>query len=425
MHPSGGADGCMLSDVAGWTLARHRSMLRAMPARAWFVLLVLPLLLLPLDGCRRRGKKPAPVEVAKEYDRALRPGEKALREVDTGELPRLATTPASRAEFVQACQESLSWLATATAQGAYPKEGIQREDVAAGLTELVRLLQSPISDEDLNAQIRSRFRAFQSVGWDGRGTVLFTGYCTPIYDASAAQDATFRYPLHKRPADLVKQPGDEPALQKLPDGSTRPYPARAEIESSGMLRGSELVWLSDPFEAYVVGVQGSGRLRMRDGSLLEVGFDGTNNHKYYPIGKDMVEEGKIPKGGLNLAAMRAHFKAHPEDLPRYLNRNPRYVFFQVTRGGPFGSLGRKVTSNVTVATDKAIFPPAAACLVRTQLATGAGNNLYAGLRLDQDTGGAIRAAGRCDLYMGVGPEAERRAGHQFAEGELYYLVLKR
>jgi membrane-bound lytic murein transglycosylase A len=44
--------------------------------------------------------------------------------------------------------------------------------------------------------------------------------------------------------------------------------------------------------------------------------------------------------------------------------------------------------------------------------------------LDQDSGGAIRSPGRADIYYGVGPEAEKRAGGQYAHGRLYYLFLK-
>jgi membrane-bound lytic murein transglycosylase A len=44
--------------------------------------------------------------------------------------------------------------------------------------------------------------------------------------------------------------------------------------------------------------------------------------------------------------------------------------------------------------------------------------------LDQDTGGAIRTAGRADIYLGVGPNAERLAGSTKVEGQLYYLFLK-
>jgi membrane-bound lytic murein transglycosylase A len=44
--------------------------------------------------------------------------------------------------------------------------------------------------------------------------------------------------------------------------------------------------------------------------------------------------------------------------------------------------------------------------------------------LDQDTGGAIRTAGRGDLYLGIGDEAESRAGTTRVEGQMYYLFLK-
>ena len=46
------------------------------------------------------------------------------------------------------------------------------------------------------------------------------------------------------------------------------------------------------------------------------------------------------------------------------------------------------------------------------------------LMLDQDTGGAIRTAGRADVYVGIGPAAERRAGATRSEGQLYYLFLR-
>jgi membrane-bound lytic murein transglycosylase A len=47
-----------------------------------------------------------------------------------------------------------------------------------------------------------------------------------------------------------------------------------------------------------------------------------------------------------------------------------------------------------------------------------------GFALDQDTGGAIRAAGRCDVYMGVGDAAGELAGKTYREGRLYYLFVK-
>ncbi len=123
--------------------------------------------------------------------------------------------------------------------------------------------------------------------------------------------------------------------------------------------------------------------------------------------------------------LRAYFQAHPEDLAGYAAKNPRGIFFTVTSGGPYGSLGQLVTTDVTVATNKQIFPPAGPMLVQTTVIGASGRaEPYAALRLDQDTGGAMRAPGRADLYMGVGDSAGQRAGGQWHEGRMWYLILK-
>lgn len=391
--------------------------------RPYLILALVALVTVSSAGCRwRRGDTalpPAPIKKSTDYNKPLPPGAVALTEVPSDQLPTLAFDPASRRSMRAAIAHSLSYLATASADKAYakPVAGITKAQVVKGLQQLDELVGGAADAEAFNAAIKARFRAFMSVGCDQRGTVLFTGYYTPIFAASLTADDTYRYPLYRRPKDLVNATGpDVPAGQRQADGSTRPYPARGEILSSGMLKGTELVWLANPIETYIVEVQGSARLRLPSGEIIEVGYDGTNAHPYHGIMLDLVNEGKIARSELNLATMRRYFAAHPEELPPYTARNPRFVFFTRTSGGPFGSLGRPVTTDVSVATDKGIFPPGAATVAA--LADGAA------LRLDQDTGGGIRAAGRCDLYMGVGEDAERRAGAQFAEGRLYYLIAR-
>ena len=112
----------------------------------------------------------------------------------------------------------------------------------------------------------------------------------------------------------------------------------------------------------------------------------------------------------------------------YVRRNPRYVFFKKEDGPPRGSLNEPVTPMRSIATDKSIFPRGCLTFISTTLprAVGSGvvKELYSGFALDQDTGGAIRAPGRCDVYMGVGEMAGRLAGQTYQEGRLYYLFLK-
>ena len=44
--------------------------------------------------------------------------------------------------------------------------------------------------------------------------------------------------------------------------------------------------------------------------------------------------------------------------------------------------------------------------------------------LDQDTGSAIKGAGRVDVFLGSGNLAGERAGRLNGSGNLYYLLLR-
>jgi membrane-bound lytic murein transglycosylase A len=336
-------------------------------------------------------------------------------------------TPALRADLATGIAASLAYLGKSSSNSHFPVANVTHDQVVASLHALSDLLQSAPDDAAFNAGLKSRFKALMSVGCDDQGTVLFTGYYSPVFNASLTSDTVYRFPLYKQPADLVKPetPGQGPVLQKMPDGTTRAYPDRATIDSTHFLAGNELVYLSDPFEVFLIHVQGSARLRLTDGTTIDVGYAADNGREYHGIGPDLVADGRIPKDKLSFFTIREYFRQHPEDVDLYTARDPRYVFFTKYDSGIRGSLGQPVTPDITIATDKSIFPRAAPALVATRVAdTGGTTADYAGLRLDQDTGGAIRAPGRCDLYMGVGAQNERRAGAEYNEGRLYYLILK-
>ena len=136
-----------------------------------------------------------------------------------------------------------------------------------------------------------------------------------------------------------------------------PYFTRAEIERDGRLTGRELAWLKTRWEAYVITVQGSGRLRLPDGRLIDVGYNGTNGLAYVSPGRKMVEDGVITKDQLSFTGLRRYFDAHPEAMDKYLWLNPRTTFFTETTGqGIRGSLNVPVTAFATIATDKDVYP---------------------------------------------------------------------
>ena len=356
-----------------------------------------------------------------DYDRSLPPGQNALRKItDPRRMPDFTAALANTAVLREAIDHSLNYLAKPSSLKHYPRCGITHAEAVESLKAFRALLDAGGTPGQLNAAIRSRFDVYESVGCDMRGTVLVTCYYTPIFNGSPVRTPQFQHPLYQPPADLVK----------LEDGSpSKPYPDRRTIEATGMYAGNEIAWLADPFEAYVAQVQGSVKIRMPDGRLHTYGYTANNGHEYQSVRAELVKDGKVGKYA-GLPEMLRYFRAHPQDVRTYTWRNPRYVFFALVEDGrPRGCLNEPVTPRRTVATDKAIFPPGCLALVTSRLPSRQGTQIafrpWSGFALDQDSGGAIRAPGRCDLYLGVGDEAGQLAGRMKNEGRLYYLFLKR
>ncbi len=373
-------------------------------------------------GCRHK-------EVVKDYARPLPPGASGLRKItDPAELPDLKAAYASIDNSLnEALDRSIAWTAKPSAAQHFPAAGISFDHAVRSLKAFRKLLDTCASAADFEQRVLEDFDVYTSVGWDGSGTVLFTGYYSPVFNASGEKTVEYRYPLYTRPPDLVVDPATGETRGRRAGGALVPYATRTEIENSRMLEGRELVWLKDKFSAYIIHVNGSAKLVLPDGGTLYVGYAGNNGHPYTSIGDILVREKKLDPGKKGLAAMRDFFAKNPAQVDHYLHRNDRFVFFQeyTSENWPAGSLGFKVTQERTLATDKSVFPRAGMTLVRTRINGESGEKRpFLRFMLDQDTGGAIRAAGRADIYMGIGPKAELLAGRQSEEGRMYYFFLK-
>ena len=399
---------------------------------------LLPSLL--LAGCQ---PKPPPVTapVAINYAQPLPEGQVALQKIPPEQYPDFSKSLAmvNLEDLRKSAQYSLGWLGKPSSRKKYPYLDIDHERALASVRAFIELIDSgafALAPDAFNRRIADEFEVYQSP--DGRGPtyqVLFTGYFTPTYDASPTRGGDFQWPLYKRPKDLVSDAANDSAGRRAADGSVVPYFTRQEIES-GALAGDELVWLTSRWNAYVITVQGSARLRMPDGRIMEVGYAGFNGYPYPAVSPalKMVADGLIAKQDLSLETMRRYFEAHPESMDKYLWLNPRTVFFAQVHGGPFGSLNVPVTRLASIATDKDVYPPAMVAFLAVPIpamddafpgrSSTAAQREFAGFLLDQDRGGAIRSAGRCDIYMGIGARAEQTAGHQLNPGKLYYLAVK-
>jgi membrane-bound lytic murein transglycosylase A len=371
----------------------------------------LAILAVGLTGCHKAAKK--------DYNRQLPPGELALRKItDPNQIPDFTMACMDKMRLSEAVGRSLSYLGKPSSRQFFPYGEITHEQAKQSLLAFDEMINSGMNAEQMNQQIRDNFDVWISVGCDDMGTVLYTGYYTPIFNGSPVRTDVYRYPLYKQPSDLVKGPNGEILGQKMADGQIRQYPSRQEIMSSNMLAGNELVWLSDPFEVYIAHVQGSAKIRMPDGKLETVGYAANNGWEYNSISQKLITEGKISSEHLSLQALIDYFKAHPQEVDAYVSENPRFVFFRPETGNPRGSLNEPVTPFRTIATDKSIYPRACLAFISADL------GYTTGFALDQDTGGAIRAAGRCDVYTGTGDSAAQLAGQTYKEGKLYYLFLK-
>ena len=363
-----------------------------------------------------------------DYGRALPPGAPALIALKPGEKrPDFSEAFTNKEELMPALDRSIEWHKKESSKAFFPMEGVSHERASASLVRFKELLAQSKDGADFVHRLAVEFTVYKSAGWNAKGGgVLFTAYCTPILAGSRKKDATYRYPLYALPPDLVKAKDGAILGRRTVSGGVEPYPTRREIEASAVLEGKnlELVYLKDPLDAFIAHVNGSAFIETPTGESLKFGYSGKNGREYSSLGKELIRTKELKAKDMSLQKIREWGSRNPDRLMDYLARNDSYVFFTEIDGNPRGSLNLEVCGDRTLATDKALFPRGGLVFVETKAKNRSKpDQWFHQFMLDQDTGGAIRTAGRADIYLGVGPEAERRAGKTMAEGQLYYLFL--
>jgi membrane-bound lytic murein transglycosylase A len=293
----------------------------------------------------------------------------------------------------------------------------------------------PLTPGAARAFFEAEFALFQITD-RGRPEGLFTGYYEPLLEGSRAPDARFRYPLLKRPEDLVSvdlgafdpEFAGRRIAGRVEQGRLVPYAARAEIERGALTgRGLELLWVDDPVEKFFLEIQGSGQVRLADGGLVRVGYADQNGHPYRAIGKDLIEMGAIPKERMSMQAIRDWLLAHPGEAPAVMAKNRSYVFFRelpdlAAASGPLGAQGVPLLPGRSLAVHRKFLPLGAPLWLDATAPWPDGERPLRRLVVAQDTGGAIRGPVRGDLFWGAGPEAEHLAGHMQSPGRLFILL---
>lgn len=255
---------------------------------------------------------------------------------------------------------------------------------------------------------RSFFELFFKPVVVGQPPALFTGYFEPELAGSPVRTGQYQHPIYRRPPELQKGV---------------PYHTRAAIEGGVLAgRGLELAWLDDPVDVYFLQVQGSGRIRMTDGSVMRVGYAGNNSQAYRSIGQELLLRGTYSMDQVSAPEIAFWVDANPGAGRELLDTNPSYVFFTPIatldhEDGPIGAMGRSITALRSLAIDPAFIPMGAPVWIEKD-----GVIPIRSLMIAQDKGGAIKGMQRADIFFGTGADAGRRAG-QVKDGGRMVLLL--
>lgn len=265
------------------------------------------------------------------------------------------------------------------------------------------------SDEMIRSFFESFFRPYLATNW-GKADGLFTGYFEIELEGSRIKHGSYQYPIYRRPVDVKEG---------------RKYYSRKKIENGALSgKGLEIVWVNDPVRLFFLHVQGSGRVKMDDGSVVRVGYNGKNGHKYSSIGRYMIDEGHIAREEVSAQSIKKWLYDNSRRAMSVLNKNPSYVFFrELGEEGPIGGQGVPLTPMRSLAVDKKFMPYGAPVWVDVELNKGVGQQRdFKKLLIAQDTGSAIKGPVRGDLFFGYGDEAEKLAGHQNNIGKYFILL---
>ncbi|MFH1156020.1 MAG: MltA domain-containing protein [Pseudomonadota bacterium] len=385
-------------------------------------------LVIGMSGCAPKPEPPVTAETS-------------LRKLAASRYPGFQDT-GDREDFKRAIRQSLLYLSRVPGNRSFRFDGdtVNTLHVQRSLETLLAFLETGPSNSDLDRFVRDRYDVYEAVGAGENHEVMFTGYYEPTVYGSLTPDDEYRYPLLSQPRDLLtldlsrfsdKFAGEATIMARVNEkNEVVPYYSRKEINAHTSFQADPLVWLNDRTDRFFLEIQGSGQVILKQGGSMRVHYHTKNGHPYRSIGRYLIDAGEIPKEEMSMQAIRRWLDNNPERAEEVFNTNPSYVFFKIEQGGPYGSLGVEITPMRSIATDRTLFPRACLCFIETQvpvrqdLKEPDSWEHFSGFVMNQDTGGAIRGAGRADLFYGNDAYAEFGAGHMNHAGNMYFLILK-
>lgn len=271
------------------------------------------------------------------------------------------------------------------------------------------------------------------------GSGFVTAFYEPEIEVRAEADETYRYPLYRRPEDLVdiddtNRPEDmDPyfAFGLSRDGRISEYPDRRAIEQGFLAgQGLEIAYAKSKIDLFFVHVQGAARFVFPDGSRRRVTYAAKTGHYFSPIGKLLIERGKIDPATVSMMSIRAWLEAHPGEVDEVLWHNRSFIFFREAavedeRLGPIAAAKVSLEPGRSLAVDRLIHTFGVPFYVASDSLTRLDDGKpFRRLMLALDTGSAIVGPARGDIFTGSGFEAGERAGAVRNAADFYVFVPK-
>jgi membrane-bound lytic murein transglycosylase A len=296
----------------------------------------------------------------------------------------------------------------------------------------------------------------------GDNAGFLTGYYEPIVDGSRFPTGIYKVPLYRRPPDLVPPlhsagrglpnaglpnagfPNRGQSLRRTDGGTLLPYYDRGEI-LDGALDGKhlEICWIKNQSDALTIQIQGSARVRLEDGAMLRINYDGHNGYPFVPLSRILIERNIMSREEISLERIREWARANPQDAEQLLRQNRSFIFFRIVgltddrqAAGPqekpreqeaIGAQGITLTAGRSIAVDNALHVYGTPFFIEADLPLIDEKNEKPGVRfahlmIAQDTGSAILGPARADIFWGAGDRAGQVASHVHHPGNFAMLV---
>jgi membrane-bound lytic murein transglycosylase A len=306
----------------------------------------------------------------------------------------------------------------------------------------------------------------------GETAGFLTGYYEPIVDGSLEPIDEYTHPLYRSPPGLLKGGkrlkaanfGRGKAKNAKPPKPSKPehgakattnekidamasgkptkksrrsgrklvsFYDRAAIED-GVLKGRnlEICYLKDPIDSFFIHIQGSARVRLKDGRMMRVNYASQNGHAYYPVGRWLIDQKIYTREEVTMDRIRQWMTANPKEGDELRRRNKSYVFFRETglseNEEPVGAQGVSLTAGRSLAVDRNLHVYGTPFFIQAELPIESEEptTKFRRLMIAQDTGGAIIGPARADIYYGAGEEAGLISGRFKQPGQFVMLFPK-